>query len=997
MADVSFNTLRLWDPLAASTSAGALGDMEDYIAADDSFTAALLPSSSQPTLLPSISETSPDGENLLIDFAPTPRPTSKPLLLSSSSSSKRQTLGAPSSSRKASPLKFSFFEDSFDESSVPSPFGLGQPSVMHRQEEDVENSFGAQPKRSSGKKWGVMSKVKEERNRRRSRSLSPVKERISPLKEGNSSIVLSAHHLDAGDLSLIADEGDSFLLAAGTAGDVTLGSFALPQIGKEDEQGSTSVAEDDSAGMSQLLHGLNASTIGRNQAPFLPRSRMPTSQSVPALSSILPSSLNNSTRPALSRSLSLSRSVSLAAAELPPVPPIDAETEPEFSTADVSAAEPSLLSGLSEPSFIGAADEPSFLVPAGEPSLLFPPSRKGAGAEASFFALPGIAEGGEDAGEGGIEHTLLDVSTASFKEYRDSPVKPRVATIQEEWGLDNSSESEKDMGKTPRPSRKGRTSDVSSSEGEDGTSGSSFDLTGWKTGEYGTILLNQKPPPAALNPESTGTLLIGLQTPLRPSAASIFAPSRFSSSFNSQHDLLSCSTNTLIPSNESSTIEIPTPSSPVASESPLPPAPTQVEAAGVPEGDLLGIGKLAPSPPKPPVPTVVTPGRKQESGADRLKRRLEELRAQKQKAAQPGAPVSSSTATPRQRTTSSSSRATLDSRATTPEAPHPFAASRPSTVSRGGKTLKASRSSPNLVEAAAPPSRTAPAPRLAGPRQSTLPTSAASTRPSTPPRNSSIVSTAADGSKTPGERKESTHARLERLKAERKQREQAKSPEKKAVQTGLARRASVAVPSSLSGALQGTRRTSMAPPVAGAERAMTASRSVGDLRPPAGSSGLARPSTRPACASTSASTARPASSTASRPSLAPRPSTVFRPPAGLPRPSTSSSASSTSASSSATAAPRAAGRPSFALSRNSSTSSSSAPSLLPSTSSTSKRPSAVPKLQFSSMPPPRARAPLKNVQAPSNATSGTATEGGKAGLKKRESRIGLGRPSVAGK
>ncbi|GAA5884940.1 hypothetical protein JCM6882_007160 [Rhodosporidiobolus microsporus] len=965
------------DPLTSPSrdADGLLAD-ESFFAPPTPFGTSLRPSSSATfdAEAPSFPSAAQPESSLLIDFAPTPRSSSstKPLRLSSST---RKSLAVPSASssvRKPSPLKFSFFEDSFDESTaggaLPAPLAFsGSSSALHRVEEDTENvpSLG----RAKGKKWGAMSRMREEKSRRRSRSLSPVKD-WSPVKEGNSSMAISAHHLEAGDLSLIADEGGSFLLNGGNSGDVTL--EALPQIGEEPEDDA---AGEGSGGMSQLLRGLGESTIARPNARR-PLSKMPTSQSVPALSSILPPNLIASSRPPLSRSLS--RSVSLAAAGLPPVPPLNAEVEPPHNLTP----EPSLL----QPNTSALAGEESLLAATAEPSFLVPGFRSASLAEPSFFAFDTTRALGEDldGDTGGAgEMSFLNASTASFKEYRDSPVKPRVVSIQaERW------DEEGTAGKTPRPmGRMGRVSDASSSGGsgaDDGTSGSSFDFAGCKTGDFST-LFHQLPPAAALKPESTATLLIGLQSPIRPTAASIFASSSSStataSPLESQRDLLACSTRTIVPEAESP-LETPTPSSPVHASlfSPLPTsAPAASTAFAVPEGDLLGIGNVAPSPPRA---SAVEPAQAQkaQSGADRLKRRLEELRAQKQKGEEATVPASTATTTPRQRRTTPPSRE--GDEVDTPAARHPFAESRPSTVVKPQKTLKPSRSSIALAGGAGA-SKPAPLGRLARPRGSTLPTSsstsslasvASSARPRTPPpaRSSSAQP---EGSKTPGERKESTRARLERLREERKEREAgrmgAPSPEKKSVApaaAGLVRRKSIAAPGlgAASSARTGARQ-SLAPPTRAAPGAGVA----GAAKP---ASGLARPSlVRPSSTTTSSSSSAAPTRASARPSLAP-----------------------------------AAGRPSLA--RPSSIAASSSSAAL-------KRPSAAAppptKLQFSSMPPPRARAPLKGIQPPSSTAgaatgaSGSSSSWAKAAssaagalpkptLKPRASMIGLGRPSAAG-
>lgn len=202
---------------------------------------------------------------------------------------------------------------------------------------------------------------------------------------------LSPQHLGAADMSLIADEGGSFLLHE--ADETTLDKSTMSDICEESEEASE--------GMSTLLRGLGQSTIGS--------ARFPSSRSTPALSTIFSASQSP---PLLSRSPGA------------PQPP----------------------ASVIEPSF--ALDDPS---PA--------------------------------------DATFLNSSTASFKEYRDSPVKPRVVSIQAEHWIAEEDELEDD-GKTPRPPvRKfGRNSGASdtSSGTEEGPSSSSFEFTRWQTGEIGT-------------------------------------------------------------------------------------------------------------------------------------------------------------------------------------------------------------------------------------------------------------------------------------------------------------------------------------------------------------------------------------------------------------------------------------------------------------------------------------------------------------------------------
>ncbi|GAA5984121.1 hypothetical protein JCM11641_000319 [Rhodosporidiobolus odoratus] len=990
-----------------------------------------MPHSIQPPL-PSTSS-SPPSHGLLIDLALSP-----PLASSSSTGplrpSSRHSLSAPSlpsSVKKSSPLRFSFFEDSFDETTSDALAGMSdgrlQAGGAYRAEEEAENAplQGLPKGRATGKKWGVMSVIREEKSRRRkSRSLSPVKEGTS-VREGDTFVNLTTQQIDGGDLSLIVDEGGSFLLSGGNGSDVTLESFALSDIGEEAEDSVGDVGEVLAGGMLRSRsQAFNPRTTPLHQTP-----KLPSSKSTPSFSSnILPSSLTSNGP--LSRSLS--RSAGLALAALPPVPPLDAEHEPIASHQTLSptgsavsaafdepsfllppaptAKAPDLLAGLAEPSFLlsppdphtgeasllAAVSEPSFLLPTGtnEPSLLTAtaePSFLIPGNTATFVHDPSLGLNVSTVAEEGPEADMsfLNASTASFKDYRDSPVKPRIVSIAaERWDGYTGNEGAVKQERM-REDSLSEISESGSSGLDEGTSTSGFGLTGWGTMELKSVLFDQAPPTAALQPESTSTLLIGLQSPMRPTLNSIFVPPASTSpNLDDQRDLLACSTRTLTPGLDSP-LETPTPVSPAFPPS-LSTSSLSQAATLVPEGDLLGIGNVAPSPPRLPLSTshvieASATSARTGSGADKLARRLEELRAAKIKPSSRTAPLPSSSvsATPRQRRTSIHPDA-AEYHAATPAAPHPFAASRPSTVVKPGRSLKSSKSSPNLASSistkAPAESQAVPAPRLGRPRQSTLPSSIA--RPSTPPpaRASSAKS---EAPKTPGERKESTRARLERLREARQAREQiGASPEKKPATTGgLQRRASMAP--------QVVRpRTSLALPGPAVGKGMSGSKSLSNIPATRGSSAGAL--TKPATTASS----RPAS----RPSLGP---TSSLPAAGT------RSATAT--------APRPSSRPSLART-SASASSSSAPSLLPASSSSSavsgtKRPAPQQKLQFSSMPLPRTRPPLKSTQTVSSAAPSTST--GKAAtassssstgaptqpvrtLKPRTSRIGLARPSLAG-
>lgn len=227
-------------------------------------------------------------------------------------------------------------------------------------------------------------------------------------------------------MSLIADEGASFLAVADTSETAALsrvGSRAVHVQKEENLSGNSSGGGGQSGGMSVLLRGFevdaSASTkereTGRDDPAHLAQS-----------SSILPTTLTSSHRRALQQSVA------------------------HFGS-------PPLL--LNEPTF--SLDDPS--------------SSRGA------------------------EVTLLNCSTASFKDYRDSPRKPRLllSTHTEGWSLEEEEEEEQeersrpdgdDDGKTPRPPRRqtgrGRVSDATTASSS--SDGDSFRLDRFQTSGFGT-------------------------------------------------------------------------------------------------------------------------------------------------------------------------------------------------------------------------------------------------------------------------------------------------------------------------------------------------------------------------------------------------------------------------------------------------------------------------------------------------------------------------------
>uniref|UniRef100_A0A0K3CMT8 FGENESH: predicted gene_8.207 protein n=1 Tax=Rhodotorula toruloides TaxID=5286 RepID=A0A0K3CMT8_RHOTO len=773
-----------FDPLGDKTELNGIlsGSMSPHVSADpketltdvshpqdapDSPFSAALRGTSHPknTQIPPAPFTPLNDADLLIDFGSSPpKPASTPsLVVPADYSGSPESTSPPvvPSRRQATLLDDSF--DGTDPTSVANtPFAsLSPPPTVRRVHPplaEAEEQTRPAATRPIGRRWSVMNRLQAEKRRTSGKGLSPVKDC------SDSSIFLSPQHLGAADMSLIADEGGSFLLHE--ADETTLDRSAMSEICEE--------SEEPSEGMSTLLRGLGESTIGS--------ARFPSSKSTPALATIFsagpsPTSLSRSTGP--------------------------------------SHAAPS------------AAPEPSFALDDPSPA----------------------------------DATFLNSSTASFKEYRDSPVKSRLVSIQAEHWIAEEDELEDD-GKTPRPPvrRLGRESGASdtSSGTEEGPSSSSFDFTRWQTGEVGTGILNQSPPAAALLAESTRTVELAQSTvhPASPPDTPVSA--------------LASSTRTVVPE----------PSQAVASQ-PLAPATTPARTAT------------------------------NETGAERLRRRMEELRAQKKASAPSAAPVKT-----------------------------------PAAVTTPGRRL-------SLRPPAAAVPRPAQPPR---PRLSTLPSATpARSRPAPP-----------GPPKTPGERKESTAARLDRLRSERKQREdaRAKSPEKLAA--GLKRTSSlVAVstraPSGLAplarksvADLRAARAASTAAPVAAKPPARRPSNLPAPSRP------ISRPSLAP---STTHQSLAPAPS---RPSLAPSTSRTFLAPAS----SLASSTSSTSSNVTVTA--RTSPRKST-IAR---------PSLQPGATGL-KRPSLA-KPTFSAVPLPRARQPLGQTQPAASSAAGPP-------LKPRVSRIGLGR------
>lgn len=390
---------------------------------DLSFLAAVTPRSPEPSAL--------------IDFSVSPPP---PLYPSSK----------PSAHPDMAPVHL--LDDSF---AIESPIRVGSNSnnAAGPQAEEKDNRPLARPAR---KRWSVMTKLREEQQQELPRHSSPPVKNLSPFRAGESplfalkrttipprpetelflltpaptagdaSLFLSPSQLGVVDLSLIADEGASFLAVADTSETAALSRLnPVPRAKDENLSGDSSLVSQtgggQSGGMSVLLRGLEG-----DAAATATRKEHVTGHDDPGLaqSSILPTTLTSSHRRALQQSV--------AHFESPP-----------------------LL--LNEATF--SLDDPS-------------------------------------SSRGGEEVTLLNCSTASFKDYRDSPRKPRLllSTHTEDWSLEEEEEQEKgssrpdgeDDGKTPRPPRRryGRISDATSASSS--SDGDSFRLDRFQTSGFGT-------------------------------------------------------------------------------------------------------------------------------------------------------------------------------------------------------------------------------------------------------------------------------------------------------------------------------------------------------------------------------------------------------------------------------------------------------------------------------------------------------------------------------
>ncbi|POY76123.1 hypothetical protein BMF94_0846 [Rhodotorula taiwanensis] len=754
----------------------------------------------------------------LIDFTASP-PAPPPAAHGDPSSTSRPRRTAPLSllddsfAYDSSPIRITVAEDSDASTETAYLPPIEEPSRIEVKE-NVGNGAATRA-RPVRKRWSVMSRLKDEQETQSRSSLSPPAKQLTPLKQADQSTFFSPTQLEAVDVSLIADEGGSFLATMADSSDTVDSSRFVPvpppvastsaSASREEDLSATSRSREDSGGMSVLLQRLDIAGDASDRKDL-----------GLAKSSILPASLTSSHRRALQQSVAPSSS----------------------------------LAGPLDATF--ALDEPT---------------------------------------RGDV--SLLNCSTASFKDYRDSPRKPRLAlaTHTEDWSLEierddrDDTESEGDGGKTPRPTRKApRVSDATS----EGSSGASFRLDGLQTSTLGTAILNQSPPTAALKPESTGTLRLEYGLDSLPSCGST-ACSR-SPPLSPVSDLAS-STCTVVAPNLAGSGTTNT----------------------VREGDLLGVEALAP---RPVLRTSersdsssgsVSAQGKTLSGAERLKKRLEELRAQKNAGAAPQE--------------SASLRRSGSLRASGSARIGPAVAM---TTTPARRMLMRRSLAPATVSSLAP-STTGRLPRS---RSSILPASAGSMNAPAPT--------------TPGERKESTAMRLERLRSERKERDLARTATPGRAGGGLIRSASFVAP-----------RQSLASSTGPTARRLPSSRSLADLAPLGVET--AGPAARPAVRRGSL---LPAPAPSRRTSLVPA---APRPRMSLAPPGSSGPAAQQSLTRSGGSSARMSVAPSTSIRR-----SSSLQQVVPISAASGRRSSiaaASGRPAFATIAPPQARTSLKPAAA----------------------------------
>ncbi|GAA5955576.1 hypothetical protein JCM3765_006820 [Sporobolomyces pararoseus] len=729
----------------------------------------------------------------LIDFTSSPSPPRsskpsfqpRPLTLSTA----RQTLFPPPASnpRRSSPLKFSVLEDSFSDfppsfadTSLAPPSHLATlaeqdceegglvsfiqdspPPSLKRQQQQAHDKENVSPSRriaksgESGKKWGVISKLKEDRARRRSRSLSPVKEAVNSPFHGSTREGDSIAQIGNVDMSLIQDEAGSFLLADD---DSTIGqSFEnersparspgnLSQIGEEDEEEEEAVqAENRVIVEEEISVGLSTMFLNKPAGQYDISLIDNQSKFIGTLSG----------RGGGSRTFDQST----LPRQFQPPNPFSASTSTGRSTANISRSKstssilpPELVSPVktrtnqSRP--LPSTSKKAFQsLPTPAPS---PPTQVHPRDESHFsMALP------HD------EHcSFLNKSSQSFIKECKSPRK-KPATRGRLSDMTDASE-------------EGVSTSESDSSGSRGLGGGVGEMTEFgftqllagNKSEMSTALFNQLPPTAIFNPESTRTIELCLQPPLRPD-----------NSRGHEEDDLASSTRT------------------IKATQPKRGSGEEIDLMGMEEPSLMYQNQTLAFAGDLTMENQSMAGDSRsgraarETGAERLRRRMDELKAQK---SLPTIPATPAAATSTLRFVS-----LLDQ---TP-APPPNFASQPgprSTVRRagGGPALGRSKSESlvggcggavgKLISFDTPAARTnSRTTSLVTPARASTSTSTARRPPTatTPLSRPTSQSSNESAQKTPGERKESTRARLERMRIERKQREEellrrSNSPEK---------------------------------------------------------------------------------------------------------------------------------------------------------------------------------------------------------------------------
>ncbi|GAA5924823.1 uncharacterized protein JCM15063_005743 [Sporobolomyces koalae] len=714
----------------------------------------------------------------LIDFSTSPSPPAARIYQSSAPvphevSFARHTLLAPvpptstAQRRSKGSRQFSVLEDSFSdfppnfslESTANGGSGLGtvreeleeegglvsfiQDSPPRHARDDRENES---PSRRcvKGKRWSVMSKIREEQSANRRPSLSPVKEAInasSPFssREGDSIVQISAV-----DLSLIQDEAGSFLLQDDDESVMISQQFDRPyvaatspgnlsQIGEEEEEEELERQEprrlaDEDASEPDISVGLSTMFLNHRRTDdvslLASQSRFVQAQPTEGFT------FNQSTLP---RHFD------------PHQAHVATSTLPRSSS---SILPPELVSPVKlRNSATNARPRP--LSAPGNPFIRVDPIPKSASCitqDQSRFDLPLPRPEDHD------EHSFLNKSSQSFINECKTPRPARVRQARSSDSIDVSITSNKACHSSDPTGLERSIADLDTSEigftqllGQDARGAD-------RTSDTSTAILNQLPPNAVMAPETTRTIELCLQAPLEPD--------------RSETDL-SSSTRTITDSRGSQ---------------------DEVDLMGMEEPSLLYqnqtlafSGDLTIE--NQSILLAGSSAGNRETGAERLKRRMAELRAAQQNSLYsiPATPTAKP-ARPRfvsllDQTPQVSAQPQLAPRSTVRRPVH--ATSNVGTLI-ALETPSSSRMSSTMVTPSARPGSTTTR-RIQRSSLAPAPSPLHLAAPSRP--------TQAEPPKTPGERKESTRARLERMRVERKVREeellrQAASPAKPAPNRG---------------------------------------------------------------------------------------------------------------------------------------------------------------------------------------------------------------------